>query len=55
MSLLPLGLLVVITFLNPSFTEPLFTEAVGRLMLAFATAMIIVGSLVIKKIVEIEV
>jgi len=54
-SLLPLGLLVVITFLNPSFTEPLFTEMVGRLMLAFATAMIIVGSLVIKKIVEIEV
>ncbi len=54
-SLLPLGLLVVITFLNPSFTEPLFTQAAGRLLLAFATAMIIVGSLVIKKIVEIEV
>lgn len=54
-SLLPLGLLIVITFLNPGFTEPLFTEPTGRLLLAFATAMIIAGSLVIRKIIEIDV
>jgi tight adherence protein B len=54
-SSLPPALLVLFTLLNPEFTGPLFTEMVGRFLLAFAAALVVIGSLVIKKIVEFEV
>ena len=54
-SFLPLGLLLVISFVNPTYMKPLFTHASGRLMIAVGAIMIVAGSLVIKKIVNIKV
>jgi tight adherence protein B len=54
-SLLPPALMVVITFINPNYLKPLFETSGGRILLVIATFMVIMGSLVIKKIVEIEV
>lgn len=54
-SFLPAGVLLMLTIINPGFTGPLFTEVAGRIMLAVAATMVVIGSLVIKKIIEIEV
>jgi tight adherence protein B len=54
-SSLPVGLLLIITALNRDYMEPLFTKTAGRLMLGFAGVMIVSGSLVIRKIVDIKV
>ena len=53
-SLLPVILLVAITLLNPTYVEPLYTETFGRVLLAFSAVMLVAGSLVIKKIVDIK-
>jgi tight adherence protein B len=53
-SLLPVVLLVAITLLNPTYVEPLYTETFGRVLLAFSAVMLVAGSLVIKKIVDIK-
>jgi len=52
---LPVGLLLAITAINPSYMKPLFTHTSGRVILAVGTIMIVCGSLVIKKIVDIKV
>jgi tight adherence protein B len=52
---LPVGLLFVVSLLNPTYMKPLFTHTSGRLMLGVGVMMIVVGSLVIKKIVDIKV
>jgi tight adherence protein B len=54
-SALPVGLLLVISLLNPEYMKPLFTHTSGKIMLTFAAVMIVAGSLVIKKIVDIKV
>jgi tight adherence protein B len=54
-SLLPVGLLVLITTINPDYMKPLYTQPVGRVLLVFAAVMVVSGSLVIKKIVNIKV
>ena len=54
-SLLPLFLLLVITLLNPSYMHVLYATTGGRIALVFATAMVIAGSMVIKRIVNIRV
>jgi tight adherence protein B len=54
-SLLPLGLLLVITLVNPTYMKPLFSHGSGRVMIAVGAMMIVSGSLVIKKIVNIKV
>jgi tight adherence protein B len=54
-SLLPPALMVVITLINPNYLRPLFVTSGGRILLVIATFMVILGSLVIKKIVDIEV
>jgi tight adherence protein B len=54
-SLLPVGLLALITLLNPAYVKPLYTNPIGRVMLLVAAVMIVTGSLVIKKIVNIKV
>jgi tight adherence protein B len=54
-SLLPVGLLLVITLVNPTYMKPLFTHASGRIMIAVGAMMIVAGSLVIKKIVNIKI
>jgi tight adherence protein B len=54
-SFLPVGLLGLITLINPEYMEPLYTHAIGRVLLAIAALMVIAGSLVIKRIVTIKV
>ena len=54
-SSLPVLLLVVLTLLNRAYMEPLFTEPLGRLALVVAGVMVFLGSLVIKRIVNIKV
>lgn len=54
-SLLPVGLLLLITAINPSYMEPLYTHPLGRILLAFAAVMVVAGSLVIKRIIDIKV
>ncbi len=54
-SLLPVALLVVLTVLNADYTKPLFTHPVGRILLFFAAVMVVSGSLVIKRVVNVKV
>lgn len=54
-SALPVALLAVLSVLNPTYTAPLFTTTGGRLALLFAGAMVVTGSYVIKRIVDIKV
>jgi tight adherence protein B len=52
---LPVGLLLAISAINPPYMKPLFTHTSGRVVLALGVIMIVSGSLVIKKIVDIKV
>ena len=52
---LPLVLLIAIALLNPGYLHPLFTHTSGRVLFGFAAALVIGGSLVIKRIVDIKV
>jgi tight adherence protein B len=54
-SLLPVALLVLISVINPSYVAPLFTEPLGRVLLVVAGVMVVAGSLLIKRIVNIKV
>jgi len=54
-SALPVLLLTVITLINPGYMEPLYTESIGRVLLVFAGLMVVFGSLVIGRIVNIKV
>jgi tight adherence protein B len=54
-SALPVALLVLISVINPEYTQPLFASTGGRLALLFAALMVVSGSLVIKRIVNIKV
>ena len=52
---LPVALLLVISVLNSQYMKPMFTRTVGQLIFAFAGLMVLGGSLVIKKIIDIKV
>jgi tight adherence protein B len=52
---IPVVLLLAITALNPDYVSPLYHEPLGRLLLAVATAMVVCGSFVIGRIVDIKV
>src|SRR5262249_53186962 len=54
-SALPVGLLIMISLLNKGYMKPLFTHATGQIALVFAALMIIAGSVVIGRIVDIKV
>jgi tight adherence protein B len=54
-SLMPLVLVFLILGINPEFLEPLFHTTIGVVAVIIATIMVIMGSLVIKRIVEIKV
>ena len=54
-SLLPVGLMAAITILNPDYIKPLYEELGGRILLVISAMMIIAGSVVIGKIVDIEI
>jgi tight adherence protein B len=52
---IPLLLLLAISALNPDYVSPLYAETLGRLLLGVATVMVVAGSLIIGKIVNIKV
>lgn len=52
---LPVFLLLIITVVNPTYSEPLYTTGLGRVMLIMGATLMVVGSLVIKKIVDFKV
>ncbi|MBI2864293.1 MAG: type II secretion system F family protein [Chloroflexi bacterium] len=52
---MPVFLLVIISLLNPHYSEVLFTTTIGRLMLAMAAGLDIAGLAVSRKIMAIEV
>jgi tight adherence protein B len=54
-SILPLFLLVVISLINPHYMHVLYSSSGGRVALVVAAIMVISGSLVIKRIVNIKV
>jgi tight adherence protein B len=55
LTLLPVFLAVVISLLNPSYMKPLFATKPGEVLVALAIVMVVSGSLVIKRIVNIKV
>ena len=52
---LPVALLLVISAINPEYMQPLVDRPAGQLMLLGAAIMVIAGSLVIKRIVNIRI
>ena len=52
---LPVALFFVVHYLNPDYVKVLFTDPVGKKMLAVAVVMQVIGALVIRKIVNIKV
>lgn len=54
-SLMPLALVLMILIIFPKYLDPLFHEALGIAALVIASIMVICGSLVIKRIVDIKV
>jgi tight adherence protein B len=55
LGLLPVAVLFVLLMINPMFMEPLFGTTLGRLLIGLGIAMNIAGSLIIKRIIKIEV
>ena len=54
-SALPIAILLVLQLENPHYFHPLVASTAGRVVVGLAAAWAVVGSLVIKRIVEIEV
>ena len=52
---LPVVVLLGLTATNPDYVDPLYDTGLGRILLVAAVAMIIAGSLVIKRIVTFEI
>jgi tight adherence protein B len=52
---IPVVLLVLLTSVNPAYMHPLYSTAMGKALLIVAATMVITGSLVIKRIVNIKV
>jgi len=55
LTLLPVFLAIAISLLNPSYMSPLFTTTPGQVLVSVAAIMVVAGSLVIKRIVNIKV
>ncbi|HJQ75553.1 MAG TPA: hypothetical protein VJ814_11730, partial [Gaiellaceae bacterium] len=54
-SALPVAIVLLLQVESPHYLHPLLASTGGRIMFGFAAAWAFAGSLVIKKIVEIEV
>jgi tight adherence protein B len=54
-SALPVALVVIIRIINPHYLHPLTSHTAGKVLIVLAALMVITGSYVIKKIVDIEV
>jgi tight adherence protein B len=55
LSLLPIGMAVLVGILNPEYLKPLWFENVGRIMIAIAVILQILGMLAIRKIIRIKI
>jgi tight adherence protein B len=55
LTLLPIGLLVIITLINPGYINIMYSSMVGRILLVMAGISVTAGSFVIKRIVNIKV
>ncbi len=55
LTLLPVFLALVIGLFNPSYMRPLFATTPGKVLVTLAAVMVVAGSLVIKRIVNIKV
>lgn len=55
LALLPVGLLMFISVLNPTYVHPMFHTTTGLIALGVGAVLVISGGLVIRKIIEIEV
>ena len=55
MSLLPVALVAIITVISPGYLDPIWNTSEGNIMLAIAATMVLCGSFVIGRIVDIEV
>ena len=54
-SAVPVVIILILQIINPHYLHPLVSSLGGRIALVFAAALVIGGSLVIKKIVDIKV
>jgi tight adherence protein B len=54
-TLVPVGLILIFLMVNPSYITPMFTTALGLVMLVFMFMLQIIGGLTIRKIVKISV
>jgi tight adherence protein B len=52
---LPVALILLLTLLNPHYLHPLVSNLFGKVLIGFGVVLVVGGSLVIKRIVEIEV
>jgi tight adherence protein B len=52
---LPIGLLLIITLINPGYIDILYSSLPGKILLVFAGISVTAGSFVIKRIVDIKV
>ena len=52
---LPVALVAVISLINPHYLHPLTSHLAGKVLLVFAAILVVTGSLVIKRIVDIKV
>jgi tight adherence protein B len=55
LSFLPVGLLMLISLMNPSYVHPLFHTTIGLIGLAVGIGLVIAGGLTIRRITDIEV
>jgi tight adherence protein B len=55
LSFLPVGLLILITLMNPSYVHPLFHSTAGLIGLGVGIGLVFAGGLVMRRIVDIEV
>jgi tight adherence protein B len=52
---IPVALLALLTTINPAYMSPLYTTPLGKALLTVGAVMVVSGSLVIKRIVNIKV
>lgn len=55
LTLVPIGLLVIFSFVNPGYIKPLFNTTLGLIVLAMVFGLQIIGGITIRKIVKIKV
>ena len=51
---LPPGVLLVLTAINPKYVQPLYNTSGGQIMLGLAVVLIVMGSLVMRRITDIK-